>query len=101
VTDHLLGYVLLTQIVEPAEEGGFVSRCPELDVYSQGETIDEAFASIHEAILVQLQTLTEIGQLDSFFAERGIPLQPEASDKVTIEVSPNDFVAAFVAPIPA
>jgi predicted RNase H-like HicB family nuclease len=31
-----------TVILEPAEEGGFVSKCVELPVASQGETRDEA-----------------------------------------------------------
>lgn len=32
------------------EAGGFVSICPELDVASQGETVEEASANLREAV---------------------------------------------------
>jgi predicted RNase H-like HicB family nuclease len=32
------------------EEGGFVALCPELDVVSQGETVEEAKANLKEAV---------------------------------------------------
>ena len=39
----------LTAIIE-REDDGFVSLCPELDVASQGSTIDEARANLVEAL---------------------------------------------------
>jgi len=39
-----------TVVLEPAEEGGFVVKCVELPVSSQGETRKEALANIKEAI---------------------------------------------------
>jgi predicted RNase H-like HicB family nuclease len=39
-----------TVFLEPAEEGGFVVKCLELPVASQGETRDEALRNIKEAI---------------------------------------------------
>ena len=39
-----------TVLLEPAEEGGFVVKCLELPVASQGETKEEAFKNIKEAI---------------------------------------------------
>ncbi len=39
-----------TVLLEPAEEGGFVVKCLELPVASQGETRDEALKNIKEAI---------------------------------------------------
>jgi len=33
-----------------AESGGFVSLCPELDVASQGDTIEEARDNLREAV---------------------------------------------------
>jgi len=32
------------------ENGGFVSICPELDVASQGDTVEEASANLREAV---------------------------------------------------
>jgi predicted RNase H-like HicB family nuclease len=39
-----------TVLLEPAEEGGFVVKCLELPVASQGETKQEALSNIKEAI---------------------------------------------------
>jgi len=58
-----------TARIDPAEEGGFVSLCPELGVASQGESVEEAFESLQEAIDTFLLTLTELGDLEKFFAE--------------------------------
>jgi predicted RNase H-like HicB family nuclease len=39
----------LTAIIQ-AEPPGFVALCPELDVASQGDTIEQALANLREAI---------------------------------------------------
>jgi predicted RNase H-like HicB family nuclease len=38
------------------EPGGYVALCPELDVASQGETVEEAKANLIEAIELFLET---------------------------------------------
>lgn len=38
----------LTAIIH-AEDGGFVALCPQLDVCSQGDTVEEARANLQEA----------------------------------------------------
>lgn len=43
-----------TGIVE-REGDGFVSVCPELDVASQGETVEEALANLKEAVELFLE----------------------------------------------
>jgi predicted RNase H-like HicB family nuclease len=43
-----------TAIVEK-EGSGFVSRCPELDVASQGETVESATANLKEAVELFLE----------------------------------------------
>ena len=45
----------LTAIIE-REEGGFVSLCPELDIASQGETIEEARQNLREALELFFET---------------------------------------------
>ena len=45
----------LTAIIE-REGDGYVSSCPELDVASQGNTIEEARANIREAVELLLET---------------------------------------------
>lgn len=38
------------------EEDGYVSLCPELDIASQGDTVEEARASLQEAIDLFFET---------------------------------------------
>jgi predicted RNase H-like HicB family nuclease len=45
----------LTAIIE-REEDGFVSLCPELDIASQGASIEEARANLIEALTLFFQT---------------------------------------------
>ena len=49
-----------TVVLEPAEEGGFIVKCSELPVASQGETKEEALANIKEAIEGYLEARAEI-----------------------------------------
>jgi predicted RNase H-like HicB family nuclease len=45
----------LTALVE-REGDGFVSRCPELDIASQGDSVEEARANLIEAVELFLDT---------------------------------------------
>jgi predicted RNase H-like HicB family nuclease len=46
---------ILTAIIE-REEGGFVSLCPELDIASQGSSIEEARSNLVEALTLFFET---------------------------------------------
>ncbi len=63
--------VILTGIVEE-EDGQFVSTCCELGTSSCGDTVQEAFANLEEAIWVHLTALEEVGELDRVLRERNI-----------------------------
>ena len=39
----------LTAVIE-REEDGYVATCPELDVVSQGDTVEEAWSNLLEAV---------------------------------------------------
>jgi len=45
----------MTAIIE-REDDGFVSLCPELDIASQGATIEEARANLVEALTLFFET---------------------------------------------
>jgi predicted RNase H-like HicB family nuclease len=47
-----------TAIIE-REDGGFVALCPELDIASQGDTIEEARANLQEALQLFFETASE------------------------------------------
>jgi predicted RNase H-like HicB family nuclease len=41
--------VTLSAVINP-EDSGFVALCPELDIASQGSSIDEALTNLKEAV---------------------------------------------------
>lgn len=47
------------------EEGGYVSKCPELGVASAGDTPDEAKKNLQEAIELFLENAVEIGKISA------------------------------------
>jgi len=47
--------MILSAVITPAEEGGFVALNPETGTTSQGETIDEAIESLREAVILYLE----------------------------------------------
>jgi predicted RNase H-like HicB family nuclease len=51
--------VRYTAVLDPAEEGGFVIKCLELPVATQGETKEEALANLKEAIEGYLEVKAE------------------------------------------
>ena len=64
---------LSVQITE-AEEGGYVSYCPALDIVSQGETFAEAKANIKEAVGLLVETCFERGTLAKRLAKSGFQM---------------------------
>ncbi len=56
--------MLLTAVLMPASEGGFVALNPETGTTTQGETVEEALANLREATELYLEEfpLTPTGQ---------------------------------------
>jgi len=95
-------FVQLTEIVEPAlpDEGGFVSYCPELDVASQGESIEEALDNLRDALETYLATLEELGDIDRVLAERKVKLYAKRpSGRAEVAVKTGEVVSTLVASI--
>jgi predicted RNase H-like HicB family nuclease len=42
--------VSLSAVLNPEESGGYVALCPELDIASQGESIEQAMHNLKEAV---------------------------------------------------
>jgi predicted RNase H-like HicB family nuclease len=42
--------ISLSAVLNPEESGGYVALCPELDIASQGESIDDAVQNLKEAV---------------------------------------------------
>lgn len=52
-----------TVVIHPAEEGGYWCEVPALPgCYSQGETIEDTFANVKEAIALHIDSLREDNQ---------------------------------------
>lgn len=47
--------MFLTAVLLPAPEGGFTTLNPETGSTSQGETVEEALANLHEATALYLE----------------------------------------------
>ena len=78
----------LTVDSEVKKEGGvYVSYCPALDVYSQGESEDEASANLIEALQLFVQSCYERGTLGAVMRERGFAVEPDAP--AAVEVLPD------------
>ena len=73
---YLGAYILLTGVVE-REDDQYVSICPELGVASCGDTVEEAFAMLADAIEVHLEGLVEIGTLNEVLREHNVRVEYE------------------------
>jgi predicted RNase H-like HicB family nuclease len=51
--------VRYTALLEPAEEGGFIIKCLELPVATEGETKEDALVNLKEAIEGYLEVKAE------------------------------------------
>ena len=98
-------YITLTFVVE--EDGDqYASYCTELGTASCGDSHDEALRNIEEAVLLDVETLLETGQLDQFLKARGIPKRRLTADParrrpVTRRLPRNVCTQVYDALIPA
>jgi predicted RNase H-like HicB family nuclease len=68
------------------EPEGFSSLCLEVDVASQGETIEEAKNNLLEAVTLYLESAIESNL---------VILRPVPEDENPVKVRPNDVVETF------
>ena len=101
VNESAGGYVVLTGTVEP-EDHQFVSYCPELDVSSCGDTIEEALDNLGEAIEVQISELGDLGYLERVFRKNEVEVKtpPMPADTVSVSVPPGRIVRAYLQTVP-
>ncbi|MGC1122191.1 MAG: type II toxin-antitoxin system HicB family antitoxin [Candidatus Methanofastidiosia archaeon] len=72
-------------IIRKEKRGGYVIFCPELGVYSQGETIEEAKANLTEAVELYLESAKELGILEEILEEVGVRSEDIKGDILVIE----------------
>lgn len=54
---------LIVTVVIKKEQGRYASWCPELDVASQGDTMEEARKNLQEAVELHVETMIDNGDL--------------------------------------
>ncbi len=56
---HHYGMIQTLTAILTREDGGFVALCPEVDVASQGATVEEAKANLKEAVELFFECASE------------------------------------------
>jgi len=56
-------------VILEKEDDGYVSFCPELDIASQGYSIEEAKANVKEAVELFFETASESEILDRIYGD--------------------------------
>ena len=68
----------INAVVRPGEQSGFIAKCFEVEVVTQGATLDETVRNLREALVLHVEgeDLAEMG------------LAPEPTIVVTMELEP-------------
>jgi len=64
-------YIVVTHVIKK-ENDQYVATCPEFDVSSFGETVEEANDNLKEAISLYLEGIEELKVRDQIFKEKSI-----------------------------
>ncbi|MGD9778026.1 MAG: type II toxin-antitoxin system HicB family antitoxin [Methanosarcina sp.] len=64
-------YIVVTHVIKK-ENNQYVATCPEFDVSSFGDTVEEANENLTEAILLYLEGIDELKIRDQIFKEKAI-----------------------------
>lgn len=87
-----MGYFVLTNVAE-RDGNGYVAACFELGSVGSGDSIDEAFRNLDEAVRVQLEALEETGEWERVFRENGVEVVASVEDaEVSTKVIGEDKV---------
>lgn len=77
------------------EDKMFFAHCSELDIGSQGETVEEANSNLKDAVALYLNTIEELGTRKEIFKKRNIIIyhyKPKPTlKKINIPKSYNNF----------
>jgi predicted RNase H-like HicB family nuclease len=96
------GYVVIT--FKFRREGKKWSAfCEELGTATFGRSIQEAQRKLEDSVLLQLNTLEEVGEIDNFFKEFNIAFHSHAPKNDEIKISgpfdTNTYVRPYVYPL--
>lgn len=91
-----MAYLLMTAVIE-ADGGQFAAHCPELDVSSFGDSVEDAYTHLREAVELHVSCLAGHGELRTELERRGVPFQQDLPTQVTISTTarPGTFVTGL------
>lgn len=76
--------VVLNVVIKEEPEGGFSVVCTDLDIASQGETIDEAMTNIKEAVELYLESAKELNIMNDVLERLGLNKEDLKKSEVTV-----------------
>jgi predicted RNase H-like HicB family nuclease len=83
------------------EDDLYVALCPELDVSSYGDTVEDAVAHLKDAIILYLNTIEQDGERERIFRERGIKVEDRLEADYRATLHPDVFATVGRFPIGA
>lgn len=78
------------------DAGVYVSHCPSLEIFSQGETEDEAVEAIKSAITLHLTTAFDFNRLDKVLRKAGFEKFSAGGEQDSSQGEDREFVAVHV-----
>ena len=98
VTPVLDKYITVTGIFR-REGRRWLAECPELGTATFGRSVTQAEERLKEAILLQLNTLNDVGEVDRFFKEHGIETHAKVPTGGTVTLEAPIETDTFVRPV--
>ncbi|GAI30600.1 unnamed protein product [marine sediment metagenome] len=86
---------IAVQVIVTKEGNQYSSWCPDLDIASCGNTLEEAAKNLGDAVELCLNTLEEEGEREQVFEEKGIRIV--SADEPII---PTSFVTQYRQKLP-
>lgn len=90
--------ITLTFVIEP-EGDRFVATCPELDIASFGDSVEDAAAHLENAVLLYLDVIEEDGERERIFRERGLKTERRVDTHYGINVHVGSYATVRQVPV--
>ena len=87
---------LILTVVLRREHGGYSSWCPELDIASQGDTLEEARKNLQEAVELYIETIIKDGEVNLLLDKIGLTKEDLKKEVLLSE----SLTGTFEVPLP-
>ena len=90
--------ITLTFVIE-REDDQYVATCRELDIASQGDSVENALQHAIDATTLYLSVLDEDGEIERVFRERGIEVGRRLSTNYQVDIPVGVFATIRSLPV--